>query len=170
MRFTPLICGLALFSVCRRISAADETTIDVGQFQLEATEGADARYEVTDEGTEGQKSVKVQVTKLGPEFWSVELRATGVNFEPGKIYEVKFQARTAVKEYVYVVPEKVEGNQASVAEGTTLQIPVEWTDCTVLFKTTDRANPGRLTISNLSSNPDTFWFSNFRVAEIGGDH
>jgi hypothetical protein len=30
------------------------------------------------------------------------------------------------------------------SEGTTLQIPVEWTECTVVFKTTDRANPGRL--------------------------
>jgi hypothetical protein len=166
MRFTLFFC--ALLFVGGRVLAADEVAVDVGQFQLEATQGADARYEI--EGADGQKSVKVEVTKLGPEFWSVELRAAGVNFEPGKTYEVKFRAKTATKEYIYVVPEKVDGNQSSVAEGTTLQIPTEWTDCTVLFKTTDRANPGRLTISNLSSNPDTFWFSDFRITERVTDH
>lgn len=170
MRLTPLFCGLTLFLVCGHTWAADEIPVDVGQFQLEATQGADARYEVIDEGGDGQKSVKVEVAKLGPEFWSVELRAAGVNFEPGKTYEIKFRAKTSTKEYIYVVPEKVDGNQSSVAEGTTLQIPTEWTDCTVLFRTTDRANPGRLTISNLSSNPDTFWFSNFRVSERAPDH
>jgi hypothetical protein len=164
MRFTPIICGLALFCVSALALGAEEVAVDVGQFQLEATQGADARYAVTDDGMAGQKSLKVEVTKLGPEFWSVELRAPGVNFEPGKTYQVKFQAKAATTDYIYVVPEKADGNQVSVAEGTTLHIPVEWTECTLLFKTTDRANPGRLTISNLSSNPDTFWFSNFRIA------
>lgn len=172
MRSVPLFFLLALSLLPGQLLHAEEVAIGVDQFQLEATQGADARCALTDEGTNGQKAVKVEVTKLGPEFWSVELRAGGINFELGKTYEVKFRAKAAVKEYIYVVPEKEDGNQASVAEGTTLQIPSDWTECTVIFKTTDRANPGRLTISNLSSSPDTFWFSNFRIVELAGagDH
>jgi Carbohydrate binding domain len=161
MRLRLFILALAVASI--QSSFAEDNSIEPGKFQLEVTQGADARYAVTDDGKDGQKAVKVEVTKLGPEFWNVELRAAGINFEPSKTYEVKFQAKAAVKEYIYVVPEKADGNQASVAEGTTLQIPTDWTECTVVFKTTDRANPGRLNISNLSSNPDTFWFSDFRI-------
>jgi hypothetical protein len=155
--------SLAIAFVTFHAALAEEISIEPGQFQLEATQGADARYAVTDDGKDGQKAVKVDVTKLGPEFWDVELRAAGINFEPNKTYQLKFQAKAAVKDYIYLVPEKIDGNQASVAEGTTLQIPTDWTECTVVFKTTDRANPGRLNISNLSSNPDTFWFSDFRL-------
>jgi hypothetical protein len=157
------LLSLASAFVTFHAALADEISIEPGQFQLEATQGADARYAVTNDGKEGQKAVKVDVTKLGPEFWDVELRAAGINFEPNKTYQMKFQAKAAVKDYIYLVPEKIDGNQASVAEGTTLQIPTDWTECTVVFKTTDRANPGRLNISNLSSNPDTFWFSDFRL-------
>jgi Carbohydrate binding domain len=105
------------------------------------------------------------VTKIGAEFWSVELRAPDINFEPGKTYEVKFQAKTVPSQFIYVVPEKMDGNQASVAEGTTLQISDQWTDCSVVFHTTDTASPGRLTLSSLSANPASYWFSNFRVNE-----
>jgi Carbohydrate binding domain len=156
---------LAIVSLTVQAAFAERASIELGRFQLEATQGADARYAITDEGKDGQKAVKVDVTKLGPEFWDVELRAAGINFEPNKTYELKFQAKAAVGDYIYLVPEKADGDQASVSEGTTLQIPVDWTECTVVFKTTDRANPGRLNISNLSSNKDTFWFSDFRLTE-----
>jgi hypothetical protein len=63
-----------------------------------------------------------------------------------------------------VVPEKVNGNQASVAEGTTLRILEDWTECTVVFHVTDTADPGRLTLSNLATNPATFGFGNFRMS------
>jgi len=169
MRSIPLFSLLALFLLFSRLLLAEEVAIGVSQFRLEVAQGADARYAVTDEGANGQKAVKVEVTKLGPEFWSVELRADGVNFKPGKTYKLKFQAKAMVKEYIYVAPEKADGNQASVAEGTTLQIPSDWTEYTVIFKTTDLANPGRVTISNLSSNLDTFWFSNFRIVESADD-
>ncbi len=107
----------------------------------------------------------VVVSKIGLEFWSVELRAPGINFESGKTYQVKFQAKSTPEQFVYVVPEKVDGNQGSVAEGTTLQIPGTWTECTVVFHTTDTANPGRLTLSSLSANPASYWFTNFSVSE-----
>ena len=142
-----------------------ETPIDVGQFHLETIEGAEAHATINNDSPDGQKSVMVVVTKIGLEFWSVELRAAGINFEPGKTYEVKFQSKSSPKQFIYVVPEKADGNQASVAEGTTLQIPDQWTECTVLFHTTEVANPGRLTLSGLSANPASYWFTNFRLSE-----
>ena len=78
---------------------------------------------------------------------------------------MKFQAKSAPSQFVYVVPEKMDGNQASVAEGTTLQISDQWTDCTVIFRTTDTADPGRLTLSSLSANPASYSFSDVRVNE-----
>ena len=141
------------------------TGIDVGQFHLETIEGAEARAIFNNDSPDGQKSVMVAVTKIGLEFWSVELRAPGINFEPGKTYEVKFLSKSSPTQFIYVVPEKADGNQASVAEGTTLQIPDQWKECTVLFHTTDTANPGRLTVSGLSANPASYWFANFSMSE-----
>jgi hypothetical protein len=160
------LLSLAILSLTVHSAFAEGVAIELERFQLEATQGADARLALTDDGKDGQKAVKVEVAKLGPEFWDVELRAAGINFEPDQTYELKFQAKAAVEDYIYLVPEKVDGNQASISEGTTLQIPVEWTECTVVFKTTDQANPGRLNISNLSSNKDTFWFSDFQLTRI----
>jgi len=143
---------------------AQETSIDVDQFRLETILGAQAKASLGTNAPNGLKSVEVVVSKPGLEFWSVELRAAGQKFEPGKTYEIKFEAKASPAQFIYVVPEKVNGNQASVAEGTTLRIPEDWTECTVVFRVTDTADPGRLTLSNLATNAATFGFGNFRVA------
>src|ERR1700722_10930289 len=157
------LAALSLLSA--RFVQAQETKIDVDRFHLEAIEGAEAHAAVNNDGPDSQPAVTAVVSKTGAEFWSVELRATDINFEPGKTYEIKFQAKTVPSQFIYVVPEKMDGNQASVAEGTTLQISNQWTDCSVVFHTTDTANPGRLTLSSLSANPASYSFSNFRVNE-----
>jgi Carbohydrate binding domain len=144
---------------------AQESKIEVDRFRLEAIQGAEARAAVSNDGPDGQPAVTAVVSKIGEEFWSVELRAPDVNFEPGKTYEIKFQAKVIPSQFIYVVPEKVDGNQASVAEGTVLQVSDQWTDCSVIFHTTDSASPGRLTLSSLSANPASYSFSNIRVTE-----
>jgi hypothetical protein len=161
--FAGLLVTLSLLSA--RLTHGQETKIEVDRFHLEAIQGAEAHAAVNTEGPVGQPAVTAVVSKTGMEFWSVELRAPNVNFEPGKTYEVKFQAKSVPSQFIYFVPEKMDGNQASVAEGTTLQISDQWTDCSVIFHTTDGANPGRLTVSSLSANPATYSFSNFRVNE-----
>jgi hypothetical protein len=153
--FAVLLLIPALLSA--RLVHSQETKIDVDRFHLEAIQGAEAHATVNNEGPDGQPAATVTVSKIGAEFWSVELRAPDINFEPGKTYEVKFQAKSVPSQFVYVVPEKVDG--------TTLQISEKWTDCTVVFQTTDTANPGRLTLSSLSANPASYWFSNVRVNE-----
>ena len=164
MRLLALVLLVLPLFAARRIHG-QETRIDVSQLHLETIEGAEAHATINNDAPDGQKAVMVVVTKIGLEFWSVELRAPGINFELGKTYEVKFQSKSSPKQFIYVVPEKADGNQASVAEGTTLQIPDQWTECTVLFHTTDTANPGRLTLSGLSANPASFWFANFSLSE-----
>ena len=161
--FAVLLLTLSLLSA--RLVHAQETKIDVDRFHLEAIQGAEAHATVNKEGPDGQPAVTAYVSKIGMEFWSVELRAPDINFEPGKTYEVKFQAKSVPSQFIYFVPEKADGNQASVADGTTLQISDQWTDCSVVFHTTDTANPGRLTVSSLSANPGSYSFSNFRVNE-----
>ena len=142
-----------------------ETRIEPDQFRLEAMQGSEAQSAVTNEGPDNQPAVMVSVSKLGTEFWSVELRAAGIAMESGKTYELKFQAKSTPARYVYVVPEKTDGIQSSLADGTTLQIPEVWTECTVLFHATDAATSGRLTLSSLSAVPASYWFSNFRLIE-----
>ena len=144
---------------------SQETKIDADRFHLEAIQGAEVHATVTNDGPDGQPAVTAIVSKIGAEFWSVELRAPDVNFEPDKTYEIKFQAKSEPAQYVYVVAEKMDGNQESIAEGTTLHISNQWTDCSVVFHTTDSANPGRLTLSSLSANPASYSFSNFRLNE-----
>lgn len=162
----PIAVLLVTFSLLSaRLIHAQEAKIDVDRFHLEAIEGAEAHAAVNNEGPDGQPAVTAVVSKIGAEFWSVELRASDINFEPGKTYEVKFQAKIMPSQFIYVVPERTDGNQASVAEGTILQISDQWTDCSVVFHTTDTANPGRLTLSSLSANPASYSFSNFRVSE-----
>lgn len=142
-----------------------ETRIEPDQFHLEAIQGSEAQSAVTNEGPGNQLAVTVSVSKLGTEFWSVELRAPGIAMESGKTYELKFQAKSTPARYVYVVPEKTDGTQSSLAEGTILQIPEAWTECTVLFHATDVATSGRLTLSSLSAVPASYWFSDFRLTE-----
>jgi hypothetical protein len=143
---------------------AQESRIGPDQFQLEAIEGSEARTAITD-GPDNQPAIMVAVAKLGEEFWSVELRAPGIAIEAGKNYELKFQARSAPSRYVYVVPEKTDGNQSSLAEGTILQISEDWAECTVLFHAADSSTSGRLTLSSLSAVPASYWFSSFRLTE-----
>lgn len=162
----PFAVMLVIFSLLAAgLARAQEVKVEVERFHLEAIEGAEAHSAIANDGPDGQPAVTAVVSKTGAEFWSVELRATDINFEPDKTYEVKFQAKCTPSQFIYVVPEKVDGNQASVAEGTTLQVSDQWTDCTVLFRTTDTANPGRLTLSSLSANPASYSFSNVRVNE-----
>jgi hypothetical protein len=144
---------------------AQEAKIEVERFHLETIQGAEAHAAVGNDGPDGQPAVTAVVSKIGAEFWSVELRATDMSFEADKTYELKFQAKTVPAQFIYLVPEKMDGNQGSVAEGTTLQISDQWTDCSVIFHTTETANPGRLTFSSLSANPATYSFSNIRVTE-----
>jgi hypothetical protein len=147
------------------LTFGQEMPLDPGRFQLEVSKDAEAQMELTNEGANGGKAIVVTVSKPGPEFWSVELRAPGINFESGKHYELTFRAKSSPGEFIYLVPEKTGGNQGSVAPGTTLQIPEDWTDCTVTFDTAETANPGRLTISSLSVNRSTFSFSDFKLTE-----
>jgi hypothetical protein len=162
----PFAVLLVTFSLLAAgFARAQEVKVDVERFHLEAIQGAEAHAAVANDGPDGQPAVTAVVSKTGPEFWSVELRATDINFESGKTYELKFQAKTVPSQFIYVVPEKVDGNQASVAEGTTLQIADQWTDCSVVFHTTEPANPGRLTLSSLSANPASYSFSNIRLSE-----
>jgi Carbohydrate binding domain len=142
-----------------------ETKIAPDQFQLEAGQGAEAHAVVSNDGPGNQPALMVEVSKLGSEFWSVEVRAPGITMEPGKTYELKFQAKSTPARYVYVVPEKTDGNQASLALGTTLQIPEEWTRCIVFFHAAEGSSSGRLTLSSLSAVPASYWFSDFSLME-----
>jgi hypothetical protein len=164
MRLFPVLLVTVSLLVARLLQA-QETKIEVDRFHLETIQGAEARAAVGNDGPDGQPAVTAVVSKIGLEFWSVELRAADIDFEPGKTYEVKFQAKTVPSQFIYVVPEKSDGNQGSVAEGTTLQISDQWTECSVIFHTTDTANPGRLTLSSLSANPASYSFSNIRMSE-----
>lgn len=161
--YTVLLVTLSLLAA--GFARAQEVKVDVERFHLEVIQGAEAHATVANDGPDGQPAVTAVVSKTGAEFWSVELRAPDINFEPGKTYEVKFEAKTVPSQFIYVVPERVDGNQGSVAEGTTLQIADQWTDCSVVFHTTETANPGRLTLSSLSANPAAYSFSNIRLSE-----
>ena len=111
------------------------------------------------------RMVRTTVSKLGAEFWSVELRVPGITMESGKAYELKFRAKSTPARYIYVVPERTDGNQSTLAEGTTLQISEDWTECAIVFHATDSTTSGRLTVSSLSAVPASYWFSGFRLNE-----
>ncbi len=162
--FAVTLLTLLLLGSTRFVNA-QESGIDVNRFHLEVIEGAEATAFVNNDGPNSEPAVTAVVKKTGLEFWSVELRAPDVNFEPGKTYEIKFQAKSVPSHYVYVVPEKVNGNQASIAEGTTVHLSDQWSEFSVVFNTTDAANPGRLTLSGLSANPGSYSFSNVQVNE-----
>jgi hypothetical protein len=158
------IAMLALvFSVSARLHA--DTAIDLSRFQVRVEKGAQAHAEVADDPDDSQKSLMVTVAKPGPEFWSVELRAPGFQFQAAKHYEIKFRARSAPAEYVYFVAEKDSGNQESIALGTTLRIPDQWTECTIVLDVNQNADPARFTISNLSVDPSSFRFRDFELIE-----
>jgi Carbohydrate binding domain len=147
------------------VAYGGEIKIDPGQFQLEAIQGAEAHSVVSPDGPDNQPALMAVVSKPGTEFWSIELRASGITMESGKTYELKFRAKSTPVRYIYVVPERSDGNQSALAEGTTLQIPEDWVERTVLFRATDSTTSGRLTLSSLSVVPASFWFSGFRLNE-----
>jgi hypothetical protein len=143
-----------------------EIPIDPTRFQLQIEKGAEARSAIVDdENQPGSKEVMVTVSKPGPEFWSVELRAPGFSFEGGKRYDLLFRAKSSQSEYVYFGLEKTDGNQASIARGSTLQIPETPVDCTVEFEVHQKASTARITISSLSVDQATFYFSDFKLIE-----
>jgi len=158
---TPLL--VIVFSVSARMYA--DTAIDLSRFQVKLEKGAQAQAEVVDDPDDGEKALIVTVAKPGPEFWSVELRAPGFQFQAAKHYELKFRAKSAPGEYVYFVAEKNSGNQESIALGTTLKIPEQWTDCTVVLDVNQNGDPGRLTISDLAVEPSSFRFCDFELIE-----
>ena len=159
------LCILAS-CLATRFAAGAELAIDPSRFQVQIDKGAEARSAVVDdEAQPGHKVVMVTVSKPGPEFWSVELRAPGFSFEEGKRYDLSFRAKSSQSEYVYFVLEKNDGNQASVARGTFLQIPEQWIDCTVEFDVHQKAPSGRVAISSLSVDQATFYFSDFKLTE-----
>ncbi|MEY2615768.1 MAG: hypothetical protein QOH78_1541, partial [Verrucomicrobiota bacterium] len=91
----PFAVLLATFSLLSARSVdAQEMPIDVNRFHLEAIQGAEAHAAVNNDGPDGQPAVTAVVSKIGLEFWSVELRAPDLNFVPGKTYELKFQAKS----------------------------------------------------------------------------
>jgi hypothetical protein len=143
-----------------------EIPIDPTRFQLQIEKGAEARSAIVDdENQPGSKEVMVTVSKPGLEFWSVELRASGFSFEEGKRYDLLFRAKSSQSEYVYFALEKSDGNQASIARGSTLQISEQPTDCTVEFEVQQKAPAARITISSLSVDQATFYFSDFKLIE-----
>src|SRR5215469_6947692 len=156
---------IAFFVVVPSVVGA-EVAIDPSRFQLQVEKGAEARSGIVDDESQpGTKEIMVTVSKPGPEFWSVELRASGFSFEQGKRYDLLFRAKSSQSEYVYFVLEKTDGNQASIARGSFLQIPEQWVDCTVEFEVQDKAPSARVTLSSLSVDQATFYFSDFKLVE-----
>jgi Carbohydrate binding domain len=156
---------IALLVVVSGASGA-EIPIDPSRFQLQVEKGAEARSAIADDETQpGSKELMVTVSKPGPEFWSVELRAPGFSFEQGKKYDLLFRARSSQSEYVYFTLERTDGNQASITKGTFLQLPEQPVDCTVEFEVQETTPAARVTISSLSVDQATFYFSGFKLIE-----
>ena len=98
--------GLVAFFVLISGATGAEIAIDPTRFQLQVEKGAEARSAIVqDEAQPGTKELMVTVSKPGPEFWSVELRAPGFSFEPGKRYDLLFRARSSQSEYVRQSPQ-----------------------------------------------------------------
>jgi hypothetical protein len=160
MSWMRLVCSALLLAGAAQ-TYADDMPIALAKLQLVTEQGAEAKLEVTAANGSEPAAAVVTVSKTGSEFWSVELRAPGLNWQQGVRYQLKFRAKATPESYIYVVPERDGGAQFSVALGTMLQIPAAWTDCTVSFAVTVEGTPGRLTISELSVNPAVFAFSDF---------
>jgi hypothetical protein len=158
--------GLVVLLAVIPCAAGAEIAIDPSRFQLQVDKGAEARSAIVeDDAQAGSKEIMVTVSKPGPEFWSVELRAPGFSFEQGKKYDLLLRARSSQSEYVYFTLEKTDGNQASIARGTFLQLPEQPVDCTVEFEVQENAPSARVTISSLSVDQATFYFSDFKLIQ-----
>lgn len=158
--------GLIAFFVVVSCATGAEIPIDPSRFQLQVEKGAEARSAIVDdENQPGSKEFMVTVSKPGPEFWSVEMRAPGFSFEQGKHYDLQFRARSSQSEYVHFTLEKTDGNQASITRGTFLRLSEQPVDCTVQFDVREKAPSARVTISSLSVDQATFYFSDFKLIE-----
>src|SRR5258708_23241849 len=156
---------LSFFIVVPCVAGA-ETAIDPGRFQLQVEKGAEARSAIVDdENQPGSKEAMVTVSKPGPEFWSVELRAPGFSFEEGKRYSLVFRAKSSQSENVYFTLEKTDGNQASIARVSMLQISDQPTDRTVEYEDQQKAPAPRITISSLSLNHSPIYFNHFELID-----
>jgi hypothetical protein len=144
---------------------AQEVVPDPTLFQLEVQRGAQARLERVMEEATGAKVTAVTVSKPGPLFWSVELRVPALKLQAGKHYRCTFRAKSSSREYVYVVPEKATGNQASLVHGTNVELGDQWKAYSVEFTPSENADPARLTFSDLSVDQSTFWFAELKLAE-----
>src|ERR1700722_4324186 len=154
------------FFVVVSYAAGAEIAIDPSRFQLQIEKGAEARSAIVDdENQSGSKEVMVTVSKPGPEFWSIELRAPGFSFEEGKRYDLLFRAKSSQSEYVYFALEKTDGNQASIARGSMLKISEQPVDCTVEFAVQQKAPVARITTSSLPADQATFYFSDFKLIQ-----
>jgi hypothetical protein len=71
------------FLVAVRFLDAQEAKIDASRFELTVNDGAQAGATVSNNGPDGQPAVTAVISRIGLEFWSVELRAPNVNFDPG---------------------------------------------------------------------------------------
>ncbi|MBV8814851.1 MAG: carbohydrate binding domain-containing protein [Verrucomicrobia bacterium] len=162
MKLCSKLCIVA-FCLAVRTGLGEEIAIDPTRFQLEIDRQAEARSTLADNEGRPGKEIVVTVSKPGPEFWDVEVRAPGFSFEQGKRYDLVFRAKGSQSEFVYFVLEKSDGTQESIARGTFLQIPGQWVDCTVEFEVQQNAPTARITISNLSVHQATFTFSDFRL-------
>ena len=158
--------GFIAFFVVVPSALGAEIPIDPSRFQLQVEKGAEARSAIVDDETQpGRKELMVTVSKPGPEFWSVELRAPGFSFEQGKKYDLLFKGRSSQSEYVYFTLERTDGNQASITKGTFLQLAEQPVDCTVEFEVQETTPAARVTISSLSVDQATFYFSGFKLIE-----
>ncbi|MBV9997764.1 MAG: carbohydrate binding domain-containing protein [Verrucomicrobia bacterium] len=158
----------SVFLICLVPAAAgfaQEVVPDPALFQLEVQRGAQARLERVVEEASGAKVAAVTVSKPGPLFWSVELRVPALKFQAGKRYRCAFRAKSSSREYVYVVPEKATGNQASLVQGTNVALGDQWKTYTVEFTPSENADPARLTFSDLSVDQSTFWFAELKLTE-----
>src|ERR1700758_5763594 len=143
--------GFIAFFVVVPGAIGGEIPIDPSRFQLQIEKGAEARSAIVDDETQpGSKELMVPVSKPGPEFWSVELRAPGFSFEQGKKYDLLFRARSSQSEYVYFTLERTDGNQASITKGTFLQLPEQPADCTAELEVQEQTPAPRLTNISLS--------------------
>ena len=157
---------LVVFALAVHAATGAEIPIDPSRFQLQVEKGAEARSAtVDDEKQPGSKELMVTVSKPGPEFWSVELRAPGFSFEQGKRYDLLFRGRSSQSEYVYFTLEKTDGNQGSITRGTFLRLLEQPVDCTVEFEVQEKTPSARVTISSLSVDQATFYFSDFKLIE-----
>src|SRR5215468_3831322 len=104
MSWMQLVCSALLLAGAAQ-SYADDLPVDLAKLQLATEQGAEAKLEVTAANGSEPAAAVVTVSKTGPEFWSIEVRAPGLNWQRGAHYELKFRAKASPESYIYLVPE-----------------------------------------------------------------